>query len=60
MNEGTKIVVEQDDGCDLAGAARSAFAHGNTDIGALKGWNIVDAIAGHRNDFTCLFQSPHQ
>ncbi len=55
-----EIVVEEDDGRDLARAAGAALAHRDADVGGLQRGHVVDAVAGHRDDLAGLLEAAHE
>ena len=45
-----EVVVGEDHGRGFAGDVGPGASHRDTDVGALKGGSVVDAVAGHRDD----------
>mmetsp|Transcript_9769 Transcript_9769/g.32432 ORF Transcript_9769/g.32432 Transcript_9769/m.32432 type:complete len:927 (+) Transcript_9769:309-3089(+) len=45
-----ELVVEQDDVGRILGHLGAADAHGDSNVGLLKGRRVVDAVTGHRDD----------
>ena len=51
-----KVVVEQHDRRDLAGALRAALAHGDADVGDLQRRDVVHAVTRHGHDLAGALQ----
>ena len=58
-HDGGEVVVQQHDGCRLARHVRTAPTHGNAHMRGLERGCVVDAVAGHGDDFTVLFERLH-
>ena len=60
LHDGRESVVEQDHRGCLARHVGSAHAHGDADIGLPQRRRIVDAVAGHGDDFAGGLVGAHQ
>ena len=49
-DDGSKVVIKQDHVSGLFGDIRTGNTHGNTDIGLLERWGIVDTITSDGDD----------
>lgn len=52
LHDRAEIFVEQDERRRLARHVGAAAAHGDANVGGLQGRRIVDAVAGHGDDFS--------
>ncbi len=53
------VVVGEHHVGGFLGDIRAGDAHGHADVGALDGGRVVDAVAGHRDDFIVGLQGIH-
>ena len=59
-HDGGKGIVEQDHGGGFARHIGAAQSHGDADIGLAQRRRVVDAVAGHRDDFAGGLIGPHE
>src|SRR5262249_24145831 len=55
-DDGREVVVEQHERRRFSGNIRSAAAHRYTDVSGLQRGRVIDAVSGHRDDFTVRLQ----
>jgi hypothetical protein len=55
-----EAVVQQHQCGGLARHVGAALAHGHADVGGFQGRGVIDAVTGHRDDFTALLQQMDQ
>ena len=60
LNDGGEIILQQHQRSRLAGDVRSPAAHRDADVGRLECRGIVDAVAGHGDDFAIGLEGVHQ
>ena len=53
VDDGTEIIIQQDNRRCFARNIRSALAHRDADMRRLERRRVIDPVSGHRNDFAC-------
>ena len=51
-----EVVIQQHDVGNLPRHVAAALPHGDTDVGALERWRVVDAVSRHGDDLTGILQ----
>src|SRR6516225_8570282 len=56
MNDRREVVIKENQVRRLPGDVCTSQAHGDSDVGRLKRWRIVDAVPGHGHHVTRFFE----
>ena len=55
-HDGGEVVVEQDHVGGFLGHISPGDSHGHADIGLAQSGSVVDSVAGHRRDLSCVLE----